>query len=79
VLPLVLICAVVTGLESGDGQLGFVLLAGLVAGPLAHGLRAAEYRIAFAVARDRLSPALSTKRGIEPPRAPGDGDTDLAA
>ncbi|MEM9763079.1 MAG: hypothetical protein AAF968_11285 [Pseudomonadota bacterium] len=64
VLPLVLICAVATGLETGDAQLGLILLAGLAAGPLTQGLRAAEYRIAFSVARDRLSPALSRKRAV---------------
>ncbi|MEL7347442.1 MAG: hypothetical protein AAFN17_06770 [Pseudomonadota bacterium] len=65
VLPLVLICAVATGLETGDMQLGLILLAGLAAGPLTQGLRAAEYRIAFSVARDRLSPALSHGRETE--------------
>lgn len=59
VLPLVLICALAAGLETGAAQLGLILLAGLAAGPLAQGLRAAECRIAFSVARDRLAPALS--------------------
>lgn len=68
VLPLVLICAVATGLETGDMQLGLILLAGLASAPLGQGLRAAEYRIAFTVARDRLSPALSNRNAPETSR-----------
>ncbi|MEO1276528.1 MAG: hypothetical protein AAFV96_14470 [Pseudomonadota bacterium] len=65
ILPLVLIAAVAAGLQTGGDQLGLILLAGLAAGPLTQGLRAAEYRIAFSVARDRLAPALSHGRGLE--------------
>lgn len=58
VLPLALIGAVATGLAAGGDQLGVVLLAGLAAGPLTQLLRAAEYKVAFAIARERLSPGL---------------------
>ncbi|MEL6768886.1 MAG: hypothetical protein AAFP17_17025 [Pseudomonadota bacterium] len=65
VLPLSLIGAVAWGLGAGGGQLGVVLLAGLAAGPLTQLLRAAEYRIAYTVARERLCPGLG--RGQEGP------------
>ncbi|MEM6679261.1 MAG: hypothetical protein AAF675_15465 [Pseudomonadota bacterium] len=58
VLPLVMICAVATGLETGNAQVSLILLAGLAAGPLTQALRAAEYRIAFSIARERLAPGL---------------------
>ncbi|MEO1458566.1 MAG: hypothetical protein AAFV49_13530 [Pseudomonadota bacterium] len=67
VLPLALIGAVATGFEAGGDQLGIILLAGLAAGPLTQLLRAAEYRIAFTVARTRLSPALG---GADPQPGP---------
>ncbi|MEL6219532.1 MAG: hypothetical protein AAFR79_13870 [Pseudomonadota bacterium] len=60
-LPMAMIGAVAWGDGLGGGKLGVILLAGLAAGPLAQGLRAAEYRIAFSVARERLSPGLASK------------------
>ncbi len=61
VLPMTFIAAVATGFEAGSGQLGIILLAGLAASPITQLLRAAEYRIAFTVARERLTPGLGTE------------------
>lgn len=60
VLPSVIVLAAVlpTGASGGD-ILVAVLLAGLAAGPLATAARALEYHAAYAVARQRLTPALS--------------------
>lgn len=59
VLPAVIVLVSVLPIEAGGSDiLVIVLLAGLAQGPLAAAARALEYHAAYAVARERLSPAL---------------------
>ena len=59
VLPAVIVLVSVLPIEAGGADiLVIVLLAGLAQGPLAAAARALEYHAAYAVARERLTPAL---------------------
>lgn len=60
VMPLAVALAALLGLPLTGGAVGAILVAGLAADTLRQVLRAAEYRIAFLVARDRLAPGLGT-------------------
>lgn len=70
VLPAVIVLVSVLPIEAGAADiLVIVLLAGLAQGPLAAAARALKYQAAYAVARERLTPALRDPQHRSAPEA----------
>ena len=76
-MPLAIATAVLLGAPLRAESVGLMLLAGLAAGPLRQAMRAIEYRAAFLIARDRLTPGLRRRRKAAPKPPPGEVEPGL--